>query len=302
MTRRRPDGLRRALQSLQELSLEAVPGVEVRIVVVENDVGGEARAVVASLTGGRMPIEYAAEPTHGIPFARNRALEVAGDVDFIAFLDDDEWAESQWLVELLDAQAKTGAEVVLGPVLPDFEAPPPKWLLASGYFDPLSFEALQPIGFAYTGNVLIARAVFDSGRPFPEELALMGGSDTHFFMRAWLRGVRIVWAPSARVHETIPLQRMQVGWIARREYRRGTTLSLCLLDLEPSRRRKLKRVVHGVGRIALGSVLAPAAVVRGRSMFVRAAKEGSFGAGLLFGLTGRGYAEYRDTGPSEARR
>ncbi len=302
VTRRRPEGLRRALESLEELSLEGPRQIDLRIVVVENDDDGEARGVVESLTGGRFPIEYAAEPRHGIPFARNRALEVAGEVDFIAFLDDDEWAEPQWLAELLDAEAKTGAEIVLGPVLPDFDAPPPRWLLASGYFDPLSFEPLQPMGFAYTGNVLIAREAFDSGRPFPEELALMGGSDTHFFMRAWLRGVRIVWAPAARVHETIPLQRMQVGWIARREYRRGTTLSLCLLDLEPSRRRKLKRVFHGVGRMALGSALVPATVVRGRSMFVRAAKEASFGAGLLFGLTGRGYPEYRDTGPPEARR
>jgi succinoglycan biosynthesis protein ExoM len=276
--------------------------VEVRIVVVENDDDGEARVVVESFAGGRFPIEYAAEPRHGIPFARNRALEVAGDVDFIAFLDDDEWAESQWLAELLDAQEKTGAEVVLGPVLPDFEAQPPRWLLGSGYFDPLSFEPLQSIGFAYTGNVLVARAAFDSERPFPERLALMGGSDTHFFMRAWLRGIRIVWAPAARVHEAIPLQRMRVGWIARREYRRGTTLSLCLLDLEPSRRRKLKRVVHGVGRIAIGSALAPATLVRGRSMLARAAKESSFGVGLLLGLTGRGYQEYRDTGPPEARR
>ena len=252
------------------------PAVEVRIVVVENEIGGDAKRVLEGGTGGRFPVEYAVEPTHGIPFARNRAVEVAGDFDFIAFLDDDEWAEPQWLEELLDAQAKSGAQVVFGPVLPEFEAHPPKWLVRSRYFDPLSFEALQEVGFAYTSNVLVSRDAFDSDRPFSEKFAVIGGSDTHFFMRVWLGGGRIVWAPAARVHEAIPRQRMRLGWIARREYRRGTTLSLCLLELEPFRHRKVKRVVHGIGRIAFGAVLALASVVRGRGLFARAAGQAGF--------------------------
>lgn len=301
VTRRRPEGLRRALRSLEEISVED-PAVEVRIVVVENEIGGDAKRVLEGGTGGRFPVEYAVEPTHGIPFARNRAVEVAGDFDFIAFLDDDEWAEPQWLEELLDAQAKSGAQVVFGPVLPEFEAHPPKWLVRSRYFDPLSFEALQEVGFAYTSNVLVSRDAFDSDRPFSEKFAVIGGSDTHFFMRVWLGGGRIVWAPAARVHEAIPRQRMRLGWIARREYRRGTTLSLCLLELEPFRHRKVKRVVHGIGRIAFGAVLALASVVRGRGLFARAAGQAAFGAGLLVGLTGRGYPEYRDKGGSEPPR
>jgi GT2 family glycosyltransferase len=288
--------LERTLLSLNDLSLEDVGDVEVRIVVVDNDLAQSARPVVDNLLPLRLSVEYLAEPQQGIPFARNTAVEHSRDADLIAFIDDDEWAERRWLAELLDAQSRSGADIAVGPVLPEFESPPPTWLLRAGYFEPLSFKALEPIHFAYTGNVLIAVTAFEAARPFREEFAVTGGSDTHFFMSASLRGLRIVWAPSARVHEAIPAHRMRAGWIARREFRRGTTLSLCLLDLEPSRRRRMKRVVHGLTRLSLGAVLAPAAIVRGRSGLVRAAQEASFGAGLLAGLTGHGYPEYRDSG------
>lgn len=293
-TRRRPEGLKRTLLSLNDLALDGVDQVDVRIVVVDNDVAQSGRAVVDALVPLRYPVEYATEPRNGIPFARNTAIERAGDVDLVAFIDDDEWAEPGWLARLLDARARSGADIVLGPVLPDFEAPPPSWLSKVGYFEPLTFRPLESIHFAYTGNVLIATGVFDSSRPFKEELAQVGGEDTHFFMRAVLRGHRIVWAPEARVHEAIPASRMRVGWVLRREYRRGTTLSLCLLDLQPSRRRRIRRSIHGFGRIGLGAVIAPTAAVRGRHVLVRAAQEMSFGAGLLVGLSGRGYPEYKD--------
>ena len=273
------------------------------MVVVENEADGRARRVVEEVAAAGLAAEYAAEPRHGIPFARNLAVELAGDADFVAFLDDDEWAEPRWLEELLDAQATSGAQVVFGPVIPEFEAHPPGWLLRTRYFDPLSFGALQEMGFAYTSNVLISRQTLEvDPPPFPEKYAVIGGSDTHFFMRVWLRGERIVWAPAARVHEAIPAERMTLRWIARREYRRGTTLSLCLLDLEPFRHRKVKRVVHGVGRIGLGTLLALGGVVRGRSMFVRGVSQAAFGAGLLVGLTGRGYPEYRDREATEPPR
>ena len=67
---------------------------------------------------------YAVEPRRGIPFGRNTAVRTAGDVDFVAFLDDDETADPAWLVELLRVQRTTGADVVTGTVLPVFEAGP----------------------------------------------------------------------------------------------------------------------------------------------------------------------------------
>ena len=69
-------------------------------------------------------MEYALEPIVGIPYARNRALEMAMAADdLIAFLDDDEVPSEQWLAELLRVWREYSADVVFGPVQPFFPEP-----------------------------------------------------------------------------------------------------------------------------------------------------------------------------------
>lgn len=295
VTRRRPEGLRRTLLSLNELALDSRENVGVKIVVVDNDPAGSGREAVDEVGGLRFPVDYVLEARHGIPMARNTAIKRAGSVDFVAFIDDDEWADPDWLAELLAAQAESGAEIVVGPVVPDYVTAPPPWLIRDAYFDPLTYRHLESMHFAYTSNVLIdSSALSIEEGPFSERFARAGGSDTHFFMRAVRDGFSIVWAPRAHVHEAIPEQRMRIGWTVRREFRRGTTLSLCLLDLDPSLRRRAKRTAHGLGRIGLGAAVASASVVRGPRSLARGLQQIAFGAGLLVGLSGRGYDEYSE--------
>jgi glycosyltransferase involved in cell wall biosynthesis len=295
VTFRRPAGLGRALLSLEELVFDASRRVDVEIVVVDNDPDESARATVEASAHSRFPVRYAVEPRRGIPFARNTAVARADDPDFVAFLDDDEWAEPSWLDELLSAQVRTGADVVAGPVLASFDVTPPRWLQRANYFAALDYGELEQMHFANTGNVLVGAHVFrDVEPPFSERYAATGGEDTHFFLRAVQRGYRIVWAPAARVNESVTPERMRVAWILRREFRRGATLSMCLLDLEPSWRRRLKRIGHGSARITIGAALTALGLIGGQRVAFAGLRQGAFGGGLLFGLTGRGFAEYAD--------
>ena len=159
-----------------------------------------------------------------------------GDADFVAFLDDDEIACREWLAELLRVQRSTGADVVTGTVLPAFEVDPPTWMVDGGFFERRRYPTGHRLPYARTSNVLIAAPVIAAAgpAPFAEALALNGGDDTHFFMRAHDQGFSIVWADDAVVHETIPASRLSARWLLMREYRRGNTLSLCLRDLHDS--------------------------------------------------------------------
>ena len=290
-TYRRPDGLRKLLQSLNELALDGLEDVQLKIVVVDNDRTASARAVVEEFSRMRWPLDYTVEPSRGEPYARNAALERAGNADIIAFIDDDECADRQWLAELVETQRRTQADVVFGPVLPRFDVTPPRWLVKSGVFDPLDYPPDSAQHFAYVGNTLVRAALFADAR-FSERFARLGGVDTHFFMKAHLRGCKIVWSATARVYESIPPSRMRIAWLVRREFRRGNTLSLCLLELEASTWRRLKRTLHAAARIARGSVFILSAVVRGRAALVLGLRESAFGLGLLAGLFNYEYKEY----------
>jgi len=289
-TFRRPQGLRKLLQSLAEISVEGLGNVRPRLVVVDNDVDGSAGSVVAEWHG-RWPLDYVVEPRRGEPYARNLAVDRASDAELIAFIDDDEWADSEWLAELVKTQRESCADIVLGPVIPRFAVPPSSWLERGGYFGPLQFPPNSRLHFAYGGNVLVRASVFQDLR-FSERYVKLGGVDTHLFMRAHLAGRTIVWSPGARVFESIPPERMRLGWLVRREFRRGNTLSLCLLELEASPWRLLKRCVHGSLRAGLGAAYILLAVVRGRVAFARGLREAAFGVGLLAGLLKYEYQEY----------
>jgi glycosyltransferase involved in cell wall biosynthesis len=295
LTCQRPAGLERLLEGIAGLTF--APGREpsIRVVVVDNDPAGSSRAIAERLRARLpWPLEYVVEPRRGIPFGRNRALEVAGDVDFVAFIDDDEAPEPDWLDELLRVQRATDAEIVTGPVLPRYEETPPEWIERGRFFERRRFATGAELHFARTSNVLISSRVYDpSERPFPEGFALNGGDDTYFFKRAHMAGHRIVWADEARVLEWAPASRMTVPWLLRREFRRGNTLSLCLRSLEDSPRRRARRAGNGLAKIVQGTGIALVGVVAGRHRRVRGLQRIWFGAGLIAGLTGFVYQEYR---------
>jgi glycosyltransferase involved in cell wall biosynthesis len=97
-TRERPDDLRRCLDSL---TVQDYPNFAVW--VIDNaPLSGNTRQVVESV-GADLDIHYVVEPRQGLSRARNAGLrrELGGDV--VAWLDDDEVADSLWLSELARA-------------------------------------------------------------------------------------------------------------------------------------------------------------------------------------------------------
>lgn len=293
-TYRRPAGLRRLLAAVAALRTDRVGVLEV--VVVDNDPDGSARAVVDSL--GEMPfvVHYAHERHRGISHARNRAVAEAADADWVAFLDDDEEPEPEWLDELLRVQAAHAADVVAGPVPPKYEAPAPRWVLRGRFHEAPRRPTGSPLPYADTGNVLVRASLFrDFPAPFAPSLALAGGEDTHFFLRVARAGHRIVWADAAVAWEWVPPSRVRLPWLLRRAFRRGNTWALLERELDPSWRVLALRVARGGGRIVRGAVLLPLSLLRGRHAVVETLRGMCFGAGSLAGVAGYRYDEYRTT-------
>ena len=114
LTYKRPTMLARCLGAL---SNQVVEGFTCSILVVDNDADESAKLVVQEwVCRSKVRIDYAVEPVQSISLARNRAVRCS-DGDYIAFIDDDEVAELEWVATLLTNCRSLGVDGVLGPVL-----------------------------------------------------------------------------------------------------------------------------------------------------------------------------------------
>ncbi len=295
----RPKGLRAALESLAG-QVFAGEAPDVRVVVVDNDEAASARPVVDELRAGgyRWPLAYAVEARRGIPFARNRCVAIARpDADWICFIDDDEEAAPGWLAELMRVQREYQADIVTGPVVSRYEGELPDWASRSGILQRLRFPTGHRRDRAYTNNVMFRAEVFDAVQPhFDERLAMAGGSDTHFSRRADRAGFSIVYADDAEVFERLPASRMTRRWLFQRAYRVGTTNGFVARDISDS----LGEAVRSVGpkalsQLARGTAYAALGLVAGHHRSVRGIRLVASGAGIVVGLLGGRYDEYRRT-------
>lgn len=298
ITYNRPQGLGRLLEGLDLLRFDKVPAPALEVILVDNDPAGSACSSEGVVSKHGYPLKCCVEPRRGIPYARNTALAAVEDgVDFVAFVDDDEVPEPSWLDELLHVQGLYDADVVAGPVVRHFDGPPPQWVTRGRFFEKQRYPTGHPTKFADTANALVRyRLLEEMDEHFDERMALSGGEDTHLFLRMHKAGRTMVWADGAVVHELIPRSKANAGWLVRRAYRLGNSLSICEVDLYPADyASRAVRVSKAVSRIVRGALLLPVSLVLGRHASVRALQDVSRGVGMLAGLTGFVYEEYGKT-------
>src|SRR5579862_4699479 len=204
---RRGELLRKLLTKLSEQRTENL--FSYSAVVADNDALKSAEAVVSAFTGSsNLQVTYCIEPRQNIALARNKAIQNASG-DFIAFIDDDEFPVDDWLLNLFKTKHALGVDGVLGPVLPDFEAPPPDWAIKGRFFDRPTHETGFNMDWneCRTGNVLFSREILRGvDAPFRSQFDT-AGEDVDFFRRMVESGFRFVWCNEAVVYETVPPSR-----------------------------------------------------------------------------------------------
>ena len=239
-THRRPHRLARLLRALESQRTDGRFVHEV--IVVDNDPEASAAAVVRTFAArSQLVLRYAHEPEPNIARARNRAVSMARGA-LVAMIDDDELPAEDWLLQLLRTLQARRADGVLGPVRPQYEAPPPSWVLRRGFCERPSHATgtlLTRPRQTRTGNLLIRRAsLLAEVGPFDPALGRSGGEDTDFFRRRLARGDVFVWCQEAPVWEGVPASRMTRRYFLRRALLRGVVnaerVSLLSLDVAKS--------------------------------------------------------------------
>ena len=212
--------LERAIESV--LAARVPPGLRRRVLPVDNN-STDRTAEVLAAWAARAPgevIPLRETDQQGRSAALNAGIR-ASEAELLGFIDDDERIDPGWLEAAVEALADPDLGYVGGPVLGDWQQPPPAWLPEDkpailGVIDPgplpLEFNEEYP-GILMGGNSVIRRKVFDQVGLYSTELGrtdkgLRSGEDAHLYERLLRAGIRGRYLPALRLYHFIPAERL----------------------------------------------------------------------------------------------
>ena len=259
-TYKRPYLLARLLTALGSQESEGL--FSFSIVVVDNDSQRSAESVVSDFEAtSSVSIQYHVEPEQNIAKTRNRAVAHAKG-NFIAFIDDDEYPVSTWLITLFRTCNDSGVDGVLGPVRPYFEAGHPSWVVKGKFYERRTHQTGYVItgSDGRTGNVLLKKEVFaGSEQPFAPKFR--AGEDQDFFTRMISRGHVFIWCNEAIAYEAVPPSRWKRSFMLKRALLRGA--------MQPSTAGfGPKSIAKSMLAVPIYSVLLPFSLALGQHRFM----------------------------------
>jgi cellulose synthase/poly-beta-1,6-N-acetylglucosamine synthase-like glycosyltransferase len=254
--------LKRLLGRLEAQRTEGA--FEFVIVVTDNDPNRSAWPIVNEFAAqSRIKTTYSVEPRQNIALARNKALEQSTG-DYVAFIDDDEFPEPDWLLMMLNTCEHYRAGGVLGPVRPHFEQAPPHWIIRGGFCERPEYPTGRVMDWqeSRTGNLVFRRSMLDGvPEPFRAEFG-SGGEDKDFFMRMTQRGNVFRWCNEGVTYETVPQSRWKRTYMLRRALLRGNNILK-----HPNGRFKL--VAKSILAAPMYSVILPFSLLLGQHVFMK---------------------------------
>jgi glycosyltransferase involved in cell wall biosynthesis len=232
--------LARALDSLHAARIP--PGLEVRIIVVDNASTDGTRALIKRQSerfDGRL--QYLFVPTPGKPHALNAGI-AATDGDLIGLIDDDEEVDAGWfecIARRFSPPSDNAVDFIGGKCLPRWESPQPAWLGAGylgvvGWVDPGPAERVMDEtypGILMGGNAVIRRRVLEKAGPYSAALnrtgtKLLGCEDEDMYHRLLAIGARGRYVPDLVIYHHVPSTRLTKKYFRRWCFWRGVSLGV----------------------------------------------------------------------------
>jgi len=220
--------LRDALRSLYDLRTAGEFSYE--ILVVDNNSSDDTPQIIEQCRReSRATLRGVRETKPGVAAARNRGVcEARGE--WIAFFDDDQIADSDWLYELRRGVLEQQCRIVGGAVhllLPegcqrDLD-PFCRMLLGESRWSEVPQQYNHRINPG-AGNLMVEKSIFDEVGLFNE--ALRRGEDTDLYRRTRAAGMVAWYLPAAIIHHMTPDDRLTDAYLLKLSRNMGDLLAV----------------------------------------------------------------------------
>jgi succinoglycan biosynthesis protein ExoM len=195
---------------------------EYEIVVADDDPSGGAWKAVQSIAqSARASLHYVESAAQNISVCRNRCLETA-TANWIAFIDDDQIAEPDWLRLMISTAAQFQADAVQCYVRGIYPPETPSWIKAGGAYTYDYGPTGTELRSAATNGILFRRNLPGSKELlFDQAFGVTGGEDADFFLRYIALGGKIISCREAILNEVVPVDRVTPTYLQRKCRRHG---------------------------------------------------------------------------------
>jgi glycosyltransferase involved in cell wall biosynthesis len=230
------------IELLKSLSFLNTPkNFKWEIIVVDNNSSDNTRDVVSGFCcQNRLPVLYCHEPLQGSSHARNTgARRAKGEI--VAFLDDDEIVDPQWLIAILKGFEESSCSGVGGKIIARWVTPVPKWYTLNGPYRIVGPTAEHNIGeirreytindcLPATGNFAVKKNLFSVYGYFSTAMGPVGsdyfiGEDTEFCLRLMNQREKLFYLPKAIVYNTVHKERLTKSYCRKYHFRFGRSLA-----------------------------------------------------------------------------
>lgn len=234
-TYNRADLLARLLEHGKELLLP--PGWTIDCLIIDNHPDRHAEAVVAALPADYpIPVRYISELRPGVSHARNRGIAESQSA-YLVFVDDDEWLDANWLLNVLGVVEAHDADVVGGRILLWWEAvEKPEWfnLQHAGLLSQKDYgEEFKQVFTrgAITAPFCVKAELFQRNGVFRVDLgrsagSCLAGEETDWHQRALGQGARYYYCGKALTHHWVAPNRITPEYLCSVSYGGGYSVIL----------------------------------------------------------------------------
>jgi glycosyltransferase involved in cell wall biosynthesis len=219
---------------IESLKKQTLPEERFEILIVDNNSNDDTPKVVNAFQKSFSNLKYVFEPRLGLSIARNRGIKES-EASLVVFIDDDAYAESQWLASYIETFGKDDKIMCVGgPVELDWQGQRPAWVPKKyeSLFTSVDYGTekryLTPDNYLVGANMGFRRNWLIEQGGFPENLGrkgacLISGEEALIYKKIFESGNKVFYHPEAKAWHSVTPERKTKKWFFRRLFWDGAT-------------------------------------------------------------------------------